>query len=342
MKKLLWRAAFAAGTIGTIIAGSAAFSAFEAHVVNVTATINNAINVPQEQNGISFGNVFPEQVSHMPLNVSLSDSFNNESRVDDVSYMIRQKPKCGILAPNSDLKNPTYIGFAQVTDGPDGTFVCPEGSVKLPLLCPYLSKHLVVNRCDPNLPVGTEGACTGIDAFHGDINNWTASTTIATEVFGHLTKQGGDISDNWDIDLHAPCFKGMCAQDNVIPANFQPDPSLEGQMFGCDLWVEINGISLPPTSTPVTKLIVTKHVINDNGGTAVAGDFTMHITNSSSTPSSFPGSETGTTVFVTPGSYSVSETGPSGYTESNDLNCSGTIVLGTTVNCTVINNDNAH
>jgi uncharacterized repeat protein (TIGR01451 family) len=87
-------------------------------------------------------------------------------------------------------------------------------------------------------------------------------------------------------------------------------------------------------------LVVIKHVINDNGGTNVAGDFTMSVTNNAN-PASFPGDEGGTSVGVNPGSYSVSEIGPSGYTQSNSADCTGTIALGQTKTCTVTNDDQA-
>ena len=68
-----------------------------------------------------------------------------------------------------------------------------------------------------------------------------------------------------------------------------------------------------------------KHVVNDNGGTAVAGDFTMTVTGNSPSPATFPGDEAGTSVTINAGSYSVSETGgPTGYTETDSADCSGT------------------
>src|SRR5205085_4758004 len=71
-----------------------------------------------------------------------------------------------------------------------------------------------------------------------------------------------------------------------------------------------------------SKLIVIKHVINDNGGTASASSFTLSVTGNSPTPGSFPGAESpGTTVSINAGSYSVSESGPSGYSQSNSADC---------------------
>jgi hypothetical protein len=88
------------------------------------------------------------------------------------------------------------------------------------------------------------------------------------------------------------------------------------------------------------KLIVIKHVINDNGGTATASNFTMTVDDPGTNPPSFPGAESpGTQVTVDPGAYSVSETGPSGYSASFSADCTGTLAIGETKTCTVTNDD---
>jgi hypothetical protein len=86
-------------------------------------------------------------------------------------------------------------------------------------------------------------------------------------------------------------------------------------------------------------LVVKKHVINDDGGTKTAPDFTMSVTGGSPSPASFAGSEAGTSVTLNAGSYSVGETGPSGYTGSNSSDCAGSIANGQTKTCTITNND---
>ena len=65
------------------------------------------------------------------------------------------------------------------------------------------------------------------------------------------------------------------------------------------------------TTTSRRTLTVIKHVINDNGGTKIAGDFTMTVTGTNVQPSAtFPGAESpGTTVTLDAGGYSVDETG---------------------------------
>src|SRR3989344_1277146 len=91
LKLNLKRAAIGAGTIGVIVAGAAAFSAFESHIINVTARIENALFV--QEDAIDFGTVFPQEYLESTVRVALSDSFIEEGRVDDISYVIKQKPK---------------------------------------------------------------------------------------------------------------------------------------------------------------------------------------------------------------------------------------------------------
>ena len=88
------------------------------------------------------------------------------------------------------------------------------------------------------------------------------------------------------------------------------------------------------------KLTVVKHVINDDGGSKVAGDFTMTIDDAGSNPPSFPGAESpGTTSSVDAGSYSVSETADPGYADSYSADCAGTLASGEHKTCTVTNDD---
>ncbi|MFH1597848.1 MAG: LPXTG cell wall anchor domain-containing protein [Patescibacteria group bacterium] len=87
------------------------------------------------------------------------------------------------------------------------------------------------------------------------------------------------------------------------------------------------------------ELTVIKHVINDDGGTAVATDFTMNVTGTNVSNSSFPGNESGTTVTLDAGSYSVDENYFSGYAKTIGANCSGSIADGEHKTCTITNND---
>ncbi len=87
------------------------------------------------------------------------------------------------------------------------------------------------------------------------------------------------------------------------------------------------------------KLIVKKHVVNDNGGKAVASSFTMTVSGNATTVPNFAGDESGTTIYLNEGSYSVGELSHDGYAESLSADCSGVVAIGETKTCTVTNND---
>jgi hypothetical protein len=65
----------------------------------------------------------------------------------------------------------------------------------------------------------------------------------------------------------------------------------------------------------------------------------MLVTGTNVSLSSFPGSESGTTVTLNAGSYSVDESLNKAYAKTLGENCSGTIANGETKTCTITNND---
>jgi hypothetical protein len=91
----------------------------------------------------------------------------------------------------------------------------------------------------------------------------------------------------------------------------------------------------------LSHLIVIKHVVNDNGGSAVAANFTMSVSGTNASQSSFAGAETpGVDVTLWPGTYSADETaGPSGYAKTLSSDCTGTVSAGLTQTCTITNDD---
>ena len=89
------------------------------------------------------------------------------------------------------------------------------------------------------------------------------------------------------------------------------------------------------------RLIVIKHVINDNGDMAAASDFIMHLTGTNLSQNDFAGSETGVTVTLNAGAYTADEINNAGYTKTLSAECSGTIAVGQTKTCTITNNDRA-
>jgi len=89
------------------------------------------------------------------------------------------------------------------------------------------------------------------------------------------------------------------------------------------------------------SLTVIKTVVNDNGGTKVASNFSITVTGTNVAPSAtFPGAVSpGTAVTLNAGSYSVDEAADSGYAKTLSADCMGSIGLGQSKTCTITNDD---
>ncbi len=210
--------------LAAVAFGVVGMSAFEAHVINVTAKIENATQVSTDV--LNFGTVFPEESLNRTATLSMSTSFLAENGVNSINYFVRQKPKCW-------NNTPTAPQYGEVTEV-NGQYQCVnQGYEIMPMLCPFLSKH-------PDV-IGAGGNDGSLDAYHGPLTTWTLADTLKYQVNGQLAKST-DESDQWNIDLKVPCFQGKCAQDNVVPEAYQVDPNLESSLFGCALWFEVNGI----------------------------------------------------------------------------------------------------
>ena len=226
----------------TAIALMPLLSAFEAHVVNVTARIENALFVHPES--LEYGTVFPQEHLFTSFGVMASQSFSStdQRRVGIIEYVIKQKPKprpalvlqlgkegardwCHQNAPAdaNDPNDPYYINC-------------------YPSMCPYLSKTEVT----PENPENDHG----LPPFHNPDLVHASGTIIK---FKNGSTINNDPIDQWELDLAVPCFKGMCAQDwdaFVLglnphagdPKQYQLPPGLEHQVFGCDIWVEVTNI----------------------------------------------------------------------------------------------------
>lgn len=257
MKKLL----LSLGGLAAVMIALPMLSAFEAHVINVTATIENALSVPIKE--INFGTVFPQEYLERPLGISLSGSFMAETRVDDVDYIIRQKPKCGVTTLDGQtlVQGSTATGHVIVGDNTNTPNVTEQYWIDcgiapvaydslthvygvLPSLCPYLSKH----------PDGAPTNDGRMPAFHAPFSIVNGAVKW-NDTKGHLAKSQQDTQDNWIIDLAVPCFGGQCAQDwasfvaghndQAVANTYIQPANNEHKVFGCDLWVEVTGISLP-------------------------------------------------------------------------------------------------
>jgi len=277
MKKLIRKGGIAAGIVALSTLSVVMLSAFEAHVINVTAKIENALAVSTD--AIDFGTVFPQEHLDQPLVVQLSQSFLDEDRVDDVEYFIRQKPKCAITSQNGTVFDPLNTATGHVSLGPVDEVLIDCGPAPRPLaigetwgvlpsLCPYISKE------DDQAP-DNDGS---LASFHEPFT-FVNHQLVWNDTKGRLAKSELDTVDNWTIDLAVPCFGGYCAQDwedfvhginpQANPADYVQPIENEHKIFGCDLWVEVSGVSC--NAEPVQGAVVsdTTNTV-EGGGNAVA------------------------------------------------------------------------
>ena len=217
MKKILL-SVVAMGAVAVSLVG---LSAFEAHVINVTAKIENALSVTTA--ALDFGTVFPQEHLAQDLGVRLSGSFLLEDRVDDVSYFIRQKPKCAITSSNgtvADLQN-TATGHIVVTvDDPQTIEDESNGGTAYTIDCGPAPRELTTDETWGVLPSLCEYISKeGEDQNDGTTPSFHVPFTVANgqvsylDTPGYLAKSDEDSSDTWVIDLAVPCFGGYCAQD---------------------------------------------------------------------------------------------------------------------------------
>ncbi len=222
-------------TLVSVMAVSAAmFAAYEAHVINVTAHIENALTVDPDH--IDFGTVFPQEYVEENLEIKLSQSFMDADRVDDVEYVIKQKMK---PCPLDDSGAP--VDTTCVPDTADAT--PPHGDTGWHYLdlCQFLSK---VNNEDDGDETPNDYSHpsyfidpTPADPISGDEFCDVSDKPDAT---GRLTKLGRDTVDTWIIDLKVPPVDGSVGQDWPTGCPTVPD---NDKTYGCDLWIEVTEIS---------------------------------------------------------------------------------------------------
>lgn len=102
--------------------------------------------------------------------------------------------------------------------------------------------------------------------------------------------------------------------------------------------VSYSRISLTNSSDRIEgTLMVTKKVLNENGGTSVPSDFTIKVHGNNAKPTSFSGNSSGTVVKLEMGMYSVTESGPSNYNLTSSMDCSGAVMSVEILKCDLTN-----
>ncbi|MGH3115614.1 MAG: prealbumin-like fold domain-containing protein [Gaiellales bacterium] len=128
---------------------------------------------------------------------------------------------------------------------------------------------------------------------------------------------------------------GVYSVDAHAPSGYEV--SLSSGCTGSVAGGETNTCTITADDEPPTVNVVT-NVVNDDGGMADADDFTAGC--GPCTPSSAPGSSTGTTYTLPTGlSYTITLTGPSGYTVTSSPGCTGTAEPLRTYDCAITADD---
>lgn len=160
-----------------VVSGVAAVSAYEAHIIDVKAHVENALIVSHD---LDYGNVFPQENLERELYIGLSNSFmdGNQTRVSDLEYALLWTPKS--ISGYPDALDPDGDTFFE----PIWPFIVPshEGG-ESPL------DGTVASGVEPPPAFSTVVVPSGYDKW-----GW-----------GHLDK-ASDPSDTWHLKLYVPVF----------------------------------------------------------------------------------------------------------------------------------------
>src|SRR6478672_959565 len=161
------------------------------------------------------------------------------------------------------------------------------------------------NKKPSDFTINVDGNNPSPQSFPGN----SAGSTVTLNPGNYQVLEQGPISSQFVPGKYTPSYSTEC--NGVIKA---------GETNNCIITNKYN----PFVPGLLSKLIVTKMVINDGGGNKGPSDFTITVHGNNPSPNSFHGSTSGTNVELKPGRYSVTETGPtSRYTTDYSKDCSG-------------------
>lgn len=238
-----------------------------------------------------------------------------------------------------------------VTGGTPSSFVGSTGTI---VTVPADGSYSVSEGSHGGYSVSYAGDCSGTMPAGGNktctvTNNDQSGTLIVKKIVTN-DNDGNKVASDFSFQVNGggtTAFEADGQNDLTVNAGTYnvTEPSISGYATSynnCSNLIVPNGGSATCTITnndTAPQLIVIKHVVNDNGGNAVAGNFTMNVTGTNVSSASFAGNESGTTVTLNAGSYSVDEGAFAGYVKTIGSNCSGTIAVGETKSCTITNDD---
>lgn len=214
-----------------VFSGVAAVSAYEAHIVNVHAKVENALHVTGAGSGpnydLDFGVLFPEQWLAKRIALQVSQSFCEQETVTAIKYRLFVEEK-------ADTANISYTWPGQF---------CYVG------IDPTESGGTVNNT----FPLAT-------DMLTGILGNSPGDRPAVKEILSENEIDKLDGGDNFDyiwIGIDCPVFQGYynAASDNIVnegvkpsglaaPSWIAPEGWSTGQYVGFDLKVQISDLYL--------------------------------------------------------------------------------------------------
>jgi hypothetical protein len=133
-------------------------------------------------------------------------------------------------------------------------------------------------------------------------------------------------------------FSSATQNDRYNFLDYAAGKELEAREIDNNQIVSYSRILLTNSSDMIEgTLMVTKKVINENGGTSIPSDFTIIVHGNNAKPTSFPGNSSGTVVKLEMGMYSVTESGPSNYNLTSSMDCSGAVMSVEILRCDLTN-----
>lgn len=198
-------------------------------------------------------------------------------------------------------------------------------------------------------PVSIAG---GITLTGGATDVWIfqISGTLDLEVSQIITLAGGALPENifWQVAGATTLKTTSHFEGNILAKTniaMQSGASMDGKLLAqTGITLIANNITSVGGVSPILGTInVIKTVINDNGENKIASDFTINVTGTGVSSSSFVGQGApGTEITLSAGAYSIDENNYSNYTKTLIADCAGTIAAGENKTCTITNDDIRH
>lgn len=246
---------------------------------------------------------------------------NPQIVLGEEEYDLWALPRSGVGFASGSSR---HFNLQDQSAGPSGAITLPIPTVAAPSATLTIVKDAQPDSAQDFSFTGTLAAFLLDDDADGTLSNTKVFTQLAA---GTYSVAEGPVS-GWVLSS-ATCSDGSPVSAIVLG---------EGESVTCTF------VNVPDTGT----LIVKKHVLNTNGGTKTASDFTLHVKSGGVDVAGSPaaGSESGTSYTLNAGSYVVSEDFPlpAGYNNvliDGDCDSSGnvTVVAGETKTCTITNHN---